>query len=161
MTTAEVDCPVCLAYLRPGTRVLFAYSPDQERDDNGRFAGGPGGGSGYAGLASKALDGGFSVTAHGDVPTEGFMVSPYKGAEKAIAVSQFGRRDVYSFARAHADLLAKPDHFIGGWRDGDTIYLDVSVVAQTEEGAREMAVAADQLAIYDIANGVAIDTAKR
>jgi hypothetical protein len=134
------------------------YSPTQPRQPDGKFGGGPGGGSGYARLAKAGAEGGFSSTTHGDVPADGYMVSPYKGAEVTYDASTFNRRDVYDYTREHAELLDKPDHYLGGWRDGDKVYLDVSVRAATRDAAVQLARDNGQLAFYDVKNQTTVWT---
>ena len=109
-------------------------------------------------LYEQGLEGGFSVGRFGDVPTTGYMVSPYKGAETAIPIASFTPDAIRAFEAKNAELLALPDHYLGGWRDGDTFYLDVSVRTRTLTEAKRIAAGADQLAVYDVAKGESIQT---
>jgi hypothetical protein len=92
-------------------------------------------------------DGGFSVsTRTGEHVKEGWMVSPYKAREGKIeGRAKFA--DIEAYAGKNADLLSRPDHYLGGWynpEDNHT-YLDVSVRKDTAEEARALAKEHDQL----------------
>jgi hypothetical protein len=135
------------------------YSPDQPRvpaggPDGGQF-GFAGGAPGlhYTGLAEAAREGGFSVTTHGDVPQGGFMVSPYPDAEQQYDARTMTRQDVHAYRDAHAKQLAQPNHYLGGWRDGDRVYLDISVHASSATAAERYAVEHHQLAYFDLGSG--------
>jgi hypothetical protein len=139
------------------------YSPDQPRTPSGEHGGEwstTGGGQlGYTGLAKAAEEGGFSVTVHGDVPKTGFMVSPYKDAERRYDAATFSRDDVHRYRDSHRALLARAHHFLGGWRDGDVIYLDVSIHAGSRAAAAALAKLHHQLAFFDLENGTTIGAA--
>lgn len=117
-----------------------------------------GAGKGYGPMAEKARAGGFSTSLHGAVPKDGFMVSPYKGAERRYSASSFSRDDVVGYRNEHADLLRRPNHYLGGWRDGEDIYLDVSVRTPDLGSAVRLARENGQLAVYDVAGGTSIYT---
>ena len=80
-------------------------------------------------------------------------------ARTNVSASTISRDDVKAYRTDHADLLAKPNHFMGGWRDGDDVYLDVSVRAPSKAAAKQLAVDNHQLAVFDIGAGTVIDTA--
>lgn len=146
-----------------GVPVELRYRAGQPRDAKGRFSavGGGGGGSGhlgYSALAEAGREGGFSVTLHGGVPHSGFMVSPYKNAETKIPASSFGREDVHRFRDQHEKLLRKANHYIGAWREGDTVYLDISVRAPDLASAARIARSADQEAVFDLTTGTTVYT---
>ncbi len=109
-------------------------------------------------LARAGERGGFTVSYHGDVPKTGYMVSPYKDAETIIPAAQMSREHVRDFIKAQKSRLAKPDHYIGGWREGDNVYLDVSVNAPTKAAAKKLATDNGQLAVYHLDSGTVIAT---
>lgn len=159
--TTIVDQGLWEEFLAKSATKTVKYSASQARvpsgsPGGGRWRGGPG--PGNAALAQQGLAGGFSISKHGDVPSSGYMVSPYKGAETAIPAGEFGRDSVYNFQRKNQELLNKPDHYMGGWRDGETVYLDVSVRTSSRSVAKQIASGADQLAVYDLGTGAAIST---
>lgn len=96
-------------------------------------------------------NGGFTRHAFtGHVPQEGFAVSPYPQREVQIDVEAFTRQDIINYAGANTDLLAKDNHYLGGWVDGDTIYLDISIVASTRDEGLRLAIEHNQLAAWDL-----------
>lgn len=107
-------------------------------------------------LEREAEAGGFSYSRFAGAPSDGFMVSPYKEAETPIPVEEFDPGDVASFRRKWARKLKNPDHYLGGWRDGDTIYLDIAVRRKSADEAAELARKHGQLAYYDIVKGVTV-----
>jgi hypothetical protein len=138
------------------------YSPDQPRVPKGNPAGGQFGyeggkpGLGYDKLTTEALAGGFSVTTHGDVPMGGYMVSPYSGAEQKFDASTMTRADVHDYRDRHARQLSQPDHYLGGWRDGDTVYLDIAVHTDSAAKARRLSEEHHQLAYFDLSKGESV-----
>jgi len=113
-----------------------------------------------SGLLQKLRDdGGFSTTVDGVVPTHGYMVSPYKDREQAMPVKDLSRRKLAEYVVQNRDLLREPEHFLGGWVDGDTVYLDVSIRTSTRESALELARANGQLAVYCVHTQEVIEVA--
>jgi len=148
---------------RIANRPIGKYSPDQPRAPRGSDRGGEwtttgGGGMSYSGLAKASIEGGFTASKHGDAPTTGCMVSPYPKAERIYDADSFSAEDVHRYRDAHRALLAKPGHYLGGWRDGDKIYLDISIHAATRAEARALARRHRQLAYYDLDSGETIPT---
>lgn len=115
-------------------------------------------GKGNITQAESGKAGGFTANLFGDVPRDGFMVSPYKGRERTYSAAALDAGDVREYKRRNRDILAQPNHFIGGWKDGDTVYLDVSVRAATRGEAAQIAKKNNQLAVYDLATGDTIPT---
>jgi hypothetical protein len=76
-------------------------------------------------------------------------VSPYKQYEEVIGIEALDRERVRSFIAKHSEPLGKPNHFLGGWRDGEQVYLDVSVAEASLEQAQALARANHQLSIWD------------
>lgn len=116
------------------------------------------GGSAYTLLQAHAMEGGFTHSSHAGAPTVGMMVSPYKALEQQYDASSFRKEDIRAFRQKNAAKLAEPAHFMGGWRDGDTIYLDVSIHAPTREVAKMIATSHNQLAVFDLETGSVIKT---
>lgn len=127
--------------------------------DQASHAGG-GGGLDYQKLDDEATAGGFSYTIHGNAPSGGCMVSPYKGAERVYDAASLSRSDVKAYRDNHRELLGRPDHYLGGWRDGDKVYLDVSVHAPDRTTASALARQHGQLAYYDLDTGETVPTEK-
>jgi 2'-5' RNA ligase len=98
------------------------------------------------------------ITIHrvsGAQPTKGLALSPYPDRETVLALKDVDRDHVQGFLKRNRDLLAKPDHFVGGWLDRDTgkAYLDVSVLAKDKASAERLARKHKQLAYFDLASG--------
>jgi len=62
----------------------------------------------------------------------------------------------YSVAAERLTRNRGQEHYIGGWRDGTVLYLDISVVIQDLDEALDFAAHNDQKAIYDLAKGASI-----
>jgi len=141
---------------------------------NHRPAGSPAGGqfapadegAGRAGLDTlihdiSQPDAGFTYHAvTGEQPHEGFAVSVYKGREGVLDVKDLTVEKLWDYAAKNRDLLREPGNFFGGWHnpaDGK-LYLDVSKVVSSHAEARRLAGAHNQIAYFDLQNGVSIPT---
>lgn len=100
----------------------------------------------------------------------GFALSVYPERERQIGDRVTGA-DLLEYLLDNADLLAKPGMgaagagesdagrpVLGGWRDGTSgiAYLDVSIVVYGRDRAEALAAAHDQLAYFDLTNGVEV-----
>lgn len=92
----------------------------------------------------------------GEVPTSGFCYSPYPQYSVVFPVPEkredFDDRISDFLNSPAADLLTKPNHYIGLWNnpaDGK-IYLDVSVSTMDAESARKECLTHDQIAFFDL-----------
>lgn len=52
----------------------------------------------------------------------------------------------------NADLLARPGYYLGAWRDGETVYVEVSQVFRSRAEALRVAADRGERAIYDLRN---------
>lgn len=95
--------------------------------------------------------GGFSVSAAGTpAPHSGFTVSR-EGTERVIP--GFAKpQDIDAFQTEHADRLQHPGYYMGGWRDGDKTYLDISQRFPTRESAMVQGGVHHQIAAFDAAH---------
>lgn len=102
-------------------------------------------------------NGGSSLTLTGEKPAGGFMVSlpdselRVRGYPSSALVAQW--------IRDNGVRLFGPDRYLGAWFDEKTghTYLDVSLNIQDLTEAVNTARQAQQLALYDVANGRSID----
>lgn len=106
---------------------------------------------GWMGLTQQAMDAGFSVSAWGSIPKTGAIVSPYEQRERKIPAVTFDVGDVHRYLRRNLDLLRLPEHYLGAWRSGDLIYLDVSVRAADLAAQKALGRQHGQLAGFDLA----------
>lgn len=145
-----------------GEKRHYPGGQDHDQTTHGNWSEGPGSGTPKAGTAKElekqAEAGGFTYRRITGAPKDGFMVSPYPQAERKYTVATFNFEDVRAYRQRNRELLAKPGHFLGGWRDGDVIYLDISIRGQTLGEAGRIAREHKQLAIYDLATGREIPT---
>jgi len=118
--------------------------------------------AGVRDLFARAEAGGFtySVSDH-EYAVTGFAVSPYPKRSRVIPFADFTPDAIDQYERDNADLLAKPGHYLGAWReiDGDTdqVWLDVSIVAQDEaEGAR-IGREFDQVSMFNLGTFETVD----
>lgn len=102
-------------------------------------------------------DGGFSADPSGSAVTAGFAVSIHPECERVL-VAPVSDSDLESYVADHAATLALPGRVFGGWHDpaDGRIYLDVSVVVDTEEEAARLAFTASQLAYFDLGSGSSV-----
>lgn len=132
---------------------------NQNRDARGRF--GSNRFSGIIDKASKLIDkhGGFTLSGSGDQPLRGFAVAPSKTTEEI-----FDRDKVMAkldgYIRRHWNLLKRNRAHLGAWLNPDDgkVYLDVSIVVDDIDEARELAREADQIAFFDLASFTEIRT---
>ncbi len=151
---------------------------DQERDELGRFTSTGGGGGGASsepkyspdpkGLASlveavSKPDGGFTYhPTSGTSPKEGFALSTIKGRERVLDVKDITPDALTDYVVENWDVLKGDSAHFGAWHnpaDGK-VYLDVSMVAKTEDEAWEQGQAADQLAYFDLKQGKSVELGK-
>jgi hypothetical protein len=115
--------------------------------------------------AVKAVraDGGFTLSLDGQAPSEGIAVSPYPERTQRILADRLDvevERAVGRFIEKNADLLAKPEHFLGGWHEGGHVWLDVSRVFPADQRDEAVALGREhnQISIWDIGAGEEIPT---
>ena len=96
---------------------------------------------------------GFTLPADGVQKETGYTYSPYKKRERK-AKRAFSGKEIEDYANANADLLAQPNHNLGGWKEkGGLRFLDVSVYEPDLATALREAKAANQKAIWDNKHG--------
>jgi hypothetical protein len=106
-------------------------------------------------LAAMARDGGFTFNPkRSEMRSKGVAVAVSKENERKVRVEEFSEDSIRQYARDHAELLAKPRHHLGAWREiekgVDYVYLDVSVVMPSLESAADLGRANDQISIFDL-----------
>lgn len=92
---------------------------------------------------------GYSIGLTGEKPKSGYMVS-LAGSETQIPMKDFRSRMIQEHEEKHAEELAPPTRFSGGWVEGRTIYLDVSENPQRWSEAVRMLRDNQQLAMFDV-----------
>jgi len=105
-----------------------------------------------------ATTGGFTyniTTGEYDV-TDGYIVS-LKGFEEQLYLDDFENKDISNFIGKHVSFFIKEEYFVGGWVDGNTVYLDVSIKVNDLEEALLLGLTNNQKAIYDAKNKRTID----
>ena len=85
-----------------------------------------------------------------EAPNHGYMVA-INGTEIRLHVLSY-RGIVVDTIRAMKRHQSSPLNYIGGWRDGEYIYLDESVWVADEAAAIQLGYEQRQIAIYDIKN---------
>lgn len=114
-------------------------------------------------LAARALDeGGFTYRiSDGAYPRAGFAVAVSKGPERTFD-RPLTAADIEAFWDDNADIIRagnlvfKDNVCIGAWRNGDTWYLDLSIVCRSLDEALVLGRANDQLAVYDLGDATSI-----
>jgi hypothetical protein len=96
-------------------------------------------------------DGGFTRSMLGDSPKPGsklFAVAYSKDSERYFPLVTFEPEDLVDFIADHADALSRPGIYLGGWVDSGIVYLDCSLITDSEEKAMQIARDNEQLAIF-------------
>ena len=107
-------------------------------------------------LVEQAKSEGFSVQlVSGDVPTTGYMVA-LSGHEERVPVEAFTLDRLVRYVKDHADALLEGDTYLGAWRDGDVVFLDVSECVTSRAKALFLGAERGQLAIWDVLNSAEI-----
>jgi hypothetical protein len=89
-----------------------------------------------------------------------WAVAPYPERSLPIPGQQISEAVIARYIEKNADLLNDPEHYMGTWynkNDGQT-YLDVSVAKPTQDEAKALAVATNQIAIFGLEHGVEVQT---
>lgn len=106
-----------------------------------------------------------SIRAGNNVPTTGYVVAEHSSRGDIIDDARNVSREVLrarikDYITKNRDMLSQDNMYMGFWlneADGK-LYLDVPTVIQDRQSAIDAGVKADQIAIWDIANGVEIPT---
>lgn len=104
-------------------------------------------------FSELSLTGGFSynATTGSFNPSTGYMVS-LAGFEEQFYFDDFENKDIKQYFVKHVKQLCKEESFLGGWIDGNQVFLDVSININDLETAIYTGIINDQVAIFDCAN---------
>lgn len=110
------------------------------------------------GLLSRAVGGGFTYSVIGrDRPTTGYALSPYPDRSQAVPTRNLTAETIRRYRDANQDLLSRPNHYLGAWRerDGETdrVWLDVSILVQDRDEAARIGREHNQIAMWDLGAG--------
>jgi len=99
-----------------------------------------------------------------EAPRRGYALSLAKNTEEVIdgpIEPQALRARVKTYVREHWDQIKASRNYLGGWKDETTgkVYLDISTVVDDFQQARQLALQANQLAIYDLEKNETIQMA--
>jgi hypothetical protein len=146
-------------------RDINKYSPDQPRDDHGRFGESDSApGDTAPAIVAGAAQGGFTVHPYrATIPKTGYQVA-IQGRTALYPDSIL--KDTHALHAAVADFVAKNadmyhaggKYYIGGWPENGQLYLDVSERVSDRAEAVRLGGERNQIAIWDNAKGVPIDT---
>lgn len=108
-------------------------------------------------FSELSLTGGFSynATTGSFNPSTGYMVS-LAGFEEQFYFDDFENKDIKQYFVKHVKQLCKDESFLGGWVDGNQVFLDVSINIDDLETAIYTGIMNDQVAIFDCANQLVI-----
>ncbi len=96
---------------------------------------------------------------NGKLYLKGFAASPYPELSQQLdPKAKDINEKIKAFAEKNKAVIAKQNHVIGTWIDTENpekpvLYLDVSVIYDTAEEARQYCLEKEQLAFYDLVNG--------
>ena len=94
----------------------------------------------------------------GSRPSSGIVVAPFKETETTFSLNEFTASDVKDYMEKFRPLLEVSGMHLGGWVDNDTVYLDVSIVADNEVTATALAQDGNQLATFNLENFTQLNT---
>ena len=100
-------------------------------------------------------DGGFTLDSHGNVPTDGYMVS-LPGFTKRYPLETFSDYNAESYWATYGSKSF--GFFFGGWVEDGEVWLDVSQNIPTLSEAVRTAYEHNQIAIWDVVNKCEIVT---
>ena len=104
-------------------------------------------------------NGGITVDVwNGSQPSSGIVVAPFKETETTFSLNEFTASDVKDYMEKFRPLLEVSGMHLGGWVDNDTVYLDVSIVADNEVTATALAQDGNQLATFNLENFTQLNT---
>lgn len=108
-------------------------------------------------FSELSLTGGFSynVTTGSFNPSTGYMVG-LAGFEEGFYFDDFENKDINQYFVKYVRQFCKEESFLGGWVDGNRVYLDVSINIDDLETAIYTGIINDQAAIFDCKNQRAI-----
>lgn len=140
--------------------VMNKYSPDQMRDDHGRFSS-----EGLSGGDAKDLvsSDGFSINGTTfESASEGFMVARVRdGVVLDTPNVKTASEALRGFMNTHKEVFAKdPTLYVGGWLEKETgkLWLEFSDNIADESKAFELGQLRDQISIFDVKSGTTIET---
>ena len=116
--------------------------------------------SGRQRLKAVRASGGFTISVmDGTEPVSGYIVA-IPGAEEKYLSSSVTPRHFASYKRRKWDRLNRPGRFWGAWVDNSSgremVYFDIAEQVDDLEEAKRLGRERNQLAIWDVANGVEI-----
>jgi hypothetical protein len=90
----------------------------------------------------------------------GFSVSVHPDRTMIVDGKDITEQDLDAFREDNKDLLSDPENFIGTWFDQSSgkTYIDISTRKENKQDAIDLAIRYNQKAIFDLENGVEIDT---
>jgi hypothetical protein len=92
--------------------------------------------------------------------TDAWSVGTYPERSENVSDGEFTPERIRQFVQKNKDVLSKPDHAVGSWKDPDSGQntLDVSKLIQDDVEAKRAGSAANQKAIYHLKRGELADT---
>lgn len=87
----------------------------------------------------------------GEVPETGYVVSVLSPELKSSLKTL--KKGIKTFVSVNAVDLENPEIYLGGWKDGDSYILDLSLVYESKEEAFMTAIANEQKVIYHLDSG--------
>lgn len=84
--------------------------------------------------------------------SSGYAVSLSGGRQVPVRV--FCALDLFQFAADHRYTLRQEGYYLGLWREGETVYIDITLIVPTWQDAVRIGQAHGQKAIYSYDTGV-------
>lgn len=109
---------------------------------------------------STVANGGITISLKGDTPVAGLAYAPFKGTERVIPKKDFTPKHLDTYIDDHYDELSQPGNHLGTWEFEGNVYMDVSKVGPNTPETKELAVAANQLGVFDLESFETIELGK-
>jgi hypothetical protein len=100
-------------------------------------------------LAREARESGFTINLHGHRPTTGYAVA-LADCERRIPAGRFSDHLLRVYIADHLHDLSRGRRYLGAWRNGEEIVLDVVHVDADESVAVERGIENAQEAIFNL-----------
>ncbi len=83
--------------------------------------------------------------------TKGYAVSIYKEREIRVPVSVFSRENIEKYVSNNIDLFTQDGNtMLGAWKQGEMMFIDVTIVTSNKMEALDLARRNNQIAIFDL-----------
>lgn len=99
--------------------------------------------------------GGITIDLSGYQPDKGYAVNVGRGGV-VLSKQNCDQSTICQFIIDNKRILSQPDTYIGGWKDGDNVYLDIIDIYNHARYAKIAGLRAGERTIYDLSSNEVI-----